>query len=88
MNEAVSFGLKRMGDIFILSIPLSPKILWSVWFLALCAFVFVSWVLVHHWGYYGVKENRKVFAKTIYFVGGIGAIIVSALFITAFSFIS
>ena len=87
MNEGISFGIKRIGDVFKISVPISPSVLWATWFILLCAFLFVSWALVHHWGYYGVKEYRKVFAKTIYFVGGIGAMILLAIFIGAYSFI-
>jgi hypothetical protein len=86
-NELISFGFKKVGDMFVLSVPIAPSVLWALWFLLLCSFCCVSWMLVHHWGYYGVKENRKVFAKTLYFVGGIGGLLLLAIFIGAYSFI-
>ena len=86
MNDA-SFGFKKIGDVFVLSFPFNPAVLWFVWMLLVIAFITVSWILVHHWGYYGVKENRKVFAKTIYFIGGIAGLLLLSLVITGFNFV-
>ncbi len=70
----------------VLDIPLNvpDSFLWIVFLIALIIFGGFSWILVHHWGYYGVKGNKKVFAKSLYFIGGIIFIILAIIFIGAY----
>lgn len=71
----------------ILEIPLniSVNFLWAVFIFAILIFSLFSWILVHHWGYYGVKGNNKIFAKSLYFIGSIISIILAFVFIGAYS---
>ena len=68
-----------------MNLPISASILWGIWGILVLIFICVSWMLVHHWGYYGIRENRKVFVKSIYFIGGIGILLLGALLLGAFS---
>lgn len=54
-----------------LVIPVHPGILFLIFLISLSVFISVTWVLFHHWNYYGVKNNRRVIAKSIYFIGGL-----------------
>jgi hypothetical protein len=69
----------------VVNLPVSASILWGIWGILVLIFICVSWMLVHHWGYYGIRENRKVFVKSIYFIGGIGILLLGALLLGAFS---
>lgn len=70
----------------VLEIPLNVPVgfLWIIFLIVIFIFGVISWILVHHWGYYGVKGNRKVFAKSLYFIGSIIFIILSIIFIGAY----
>jgi len=46
-------------------------------FLVAAAFIF-SLVLIHHWGYYGIKNNKKIFAKSLFFAGTIFLLVIAA----------
>lgn len=59
--------MERLASEFIVK----SNVLWSVFGIALIVFVVMSMVFVYHWQYYGVKGNHRVFAKGLYFVGGI-----------------
>ncbi len=50
-------------------IPLSQEAMYSFLGGALLIVVIGIAVLVHHWGYYGIKGNKKVGIKTVFFVG-------------------
>ena len=79
--------LTKPAPDLILSIPITPGILWIVWVVILIIFGTVSWILMHHWKYYGVAGNNRIFAKALYFVGGIAMLIIMALLIGAYSVI-
>lgn len=74
-----------LGD-KVLEIPLNVPVnfLWIVFLISLLIFGGLSWILVHHWGYYGVKGNKRIFAKSLYFVGGIIFIVIALLLIGAY----
>jgi hypothetical protein len=55
-------------------------IIWTGFLFLTAAFLGFSLVLIHHWGYYGIKNNKKVFAKSLYFVGAILMLIIVAIF--------
>ena len=68
-------------------IDISSGFLWSIFLLILVVVAIFSWILVHHWGYYGIKGNNKIFAKSLYFIG-IGIFItISILLLGSYSFI-
>jgi len=53
-----------------LTIPLSisPSILWLVFLIVIVLHISLSWIFVHHWGYYGVKNNERIFVKSLFFI--------------------
>jgi ABC-type amino acid transport system permease subunit len=68
-------------------LPISAGLLWMVFLFAVVCFAVVSWAFVHHWKYYGIQGNNRVFIKSMFFVLGIGLLILTALFIGAYSII-
>lgn len=71
----------------VISLPITSAILWFIWLVMVIIFIVVSWMLHHHWKYYGVKGNHRIFAKALYFVIGITILIVLAIFIGAYGVI-
>jgi hypothetical protein len=51
------------------AINIPTGVLWALFLIVVVVVSIISWILVHHWGYYGIKGNNKVFAKSLYFVG-------------------
>jgi len=51
-------------------------ILWTGFLFLIAGFLGFSLILIHHWGYYGIKNNKKVFAKGLYFVGAVFLLII------------
>jgi hypothetical protein len=51
-----------------LNLSISPDFMWGILAIGLLLFLIISFVLSYHWRYYGVKDNPKVFAKTIYWM--------------------
>jgi divalent metal cation (Fe/Co/Zn/Cd) transporter len=49
-----------------LNIPV--EFLWFVLALALIFFIIMSFIFRYHWKEYGVYDNPKVFAKTLYWI--------------------
>lgn len=45
------------------------EVLWTGFLFLIAGSIAFSLVLLHHWGYYGIKNNRKIFAKGLYFAG-------------------
>jgi hypothetical protein len=76
-----SGGLKPV----IINIP--SDVLWGVFVIALIIFSMISWILVHHWNYYGIKGNNKIFAKSLYFIGAITILVISVLLMGSYDFL-
>jgi len=79
--------LANQAPDLIIPLPITPSILWIVWVVILIIYATVSWVLMHHWKYYGVVGNNRIFAKGLYFVGGIAFLVVMAILIGAYTVI-
>jgi len=45
------------------------SLLWTIFLFLIVGSITFSMVLMHHWGYYGIKGNKKIFAKSLYFAG-------------------
>jgi hypothetical protein len=73
-------------DVF-LSLPITPGILWVVFLIALVLFGIVSWMFVHHWRYYGIADNNRIFIQGLYFVIGTTLFVLMGIFIGTYSFI-
>lgn len=79
--------MEKQASDLIISVPITPGVLWIAWVVILVAYITISWVLMHHWKYYGVAGNNRIFAKGLYFVGGISLLVVMVLLIGAYSVI-
>ncbi len=42
-------------------------------------------ILLHHWGYYGIKGNKKVGMKSIFFFGLVVFVLTAITFIALYS---
>ncbi len=77
-----------VGDTAVtIPLPVSAGFLWVTFLLVVVCFAVVSWALVHHWKYYGIAGNNRVFIKSMFFVLGIGLLVLMALFISAYTII-
>lgn len=63
---------------------ISSEFLWIMLFLLGLAVSIFSWILVHHWGYYGIKGNNKIFAKSLYFIGITTFFVISILLLGSY----
>jgi len=50
-------------------IAITENHLWSVFSLLVIFFVISVATLIHHWNYYGIKGEKKIFAKSLYLIG-------------------
>jgi hypothetical protein len=60
---------------FNIPIEITPSHLWTIFSLVIIFFTITVSILMHHWSYYGIKGNRKVFVKSLFFFGSIVMII-------------
>lgn len=73
-------------DVF-LTLPITPGLLWLIFVIACVVFAIISWMFVHHWKYYGIAENNRIFVQGVYFVIGGTLFVLMGLFIGAYTFI-
>lgn len=66
-------------------LPISPGVVWFLFLLAAAVFCAATWIFMHHWSYYGIAGNNRVFAKGVYFFVGIGLLVLMVLFASAYS---
>ncbi|NCS98593.1 hypothetical protein GW764_00215 [Candidatus Parcubacteria bacterium] len=52
----------------IINIPLPPEILWILFAGVVVFFLVMAFILGHHWKYYGIKGNSKVFARALFWI--------------------
>ncbi len=69
------------------AVNVPPEILWTAFFILLLIIGFFSWVLIHHWSYYGIKGNNKIFAKSLYFIGLVTFFVISVLLLGSYDFL-
>lgn len=65
-------------------INIAPEILWLLLAIVLIIFLVMSFILQHHWKYYGIKGNSKVFARALFWVISVFLIFVMLLSILFF----
>lgn len=75
----------RVIEPIMINIP--SGVLWGIFLIVAIIFSIVSWVLVHHWNYYGIKGNNKIFAKSLYFVGAVTILVISVLLMGSYNFL-
>ncbi len=68
-------------------VNISGSFLWIIFLLLLLAIGIFSWILVHHWNYYGIKGNNRVFAKSLYFIGLVTFLVISTLLLGSYELI-
>jgi succinate dehydrogenase/fumarate reductase cytochrome b subunit len=52
-----------------MEIPFSQSFMYGALGSVLFVMVIGVFVLLHHWGYYGIKGNKKIGIKSIFFFG-------------------
>lgn len=52
-----------------LTIPFSQSIMYGIFGTTLLVMIIGIGILIHHWGYYGIKGNKKIGIKSMFFVG-------------------
>jgi hypothetical protein len=57
-----------LNDFTNLSVTISPDLLWGILAIFLLFFITVTIVLQYHWKYYGIKNNPKIFTKSIHWI--------------------
>jgi len=65
-------------------IKIPSELLWGVLSVLLLAFIVITIVLHYHWRYYGIAENPKIFAKTLFWIVSIALILVMTISILIF----
>lgn len=75
-----------MNSDVVINVPISSGFLWSVFFIILVLFGIISWVLIHHWHYYGIEGNKKIFVKSLFFIISIILLIAMVLLIGFYQF--
>lgn len=80
-------GVTRATDAtaIVVPVPITAGMLWILFALILACFIAISWMFLHHWSYYGVDGNNRVFIKGLYFVASIGLLVLAALLISAYA---
>ena len=73
--------LRNFSDI---NIVISPDVLWGILSLFLIFFLAITLTLQHHWKYYGIKDNPKIFTKSIHWLISIILILIMTASILAY----
>jgi len=68
----------------IINIPLAPEILWLMFAGLVSFFLVMTFIFHHHWKYYGIKGNSKVFARALFWVISVFLILLMVLAILFF----
>lgn len=68
----------------IINLNIPSEILWMFLAAILLIFLVMSFIFQHHWEYYGIKDNPKIFAKAVYWIISIFLIIVMLLSVIYF----
>jgi len=71
----------------VVEITVAPELLWFILFLVLLFFIFMTIVFTYHWKHYGVGNNPKIYAQSIYWIVSIILIIIMAGAITFFEYL-
>ena len=64
-----------------------PEFLWFMLAIALLFFISMSFVFHYHWKKYGVEDNPKVFAKSLYWIASFILIIVMVVSLMTFEYL-
>ncbi len=68
-----------ISERIIIDLPIPIEILWLIIGIILVLFFSIALILNHHWKYYGIKNNSKVFAKGLFWVGSFILIMIMVL---------
>jgi uncharacterized membrane protein len=61
-----------------------PDILWGLLAIILLAFITAALMLNHHWKYYGIKDNPKIFAKSLFWIVSFILILIATISLLAY----
>lgn len=68
----------------IINLPLASEVLWLFFAGVLLFFLIMTFIFHHHWKYYGIKGNSKVFARALFWVIAVFLILMMILSILFF----
>jgi len=68
-----------------MEIPFSQPIMYGALGSVLFVMVIGIFILLHHWGYYGIKGNKKVGIKFLFFFGVVFLLMVAVVLIALYS---
>lgn len=67
-----------------INVPFAPEILWLMFAGVVAFFLVMTFIFHHHWKYYGIKGNSKVFARALFWIISVFLILVMVLAILFF----
>ena len=70
----------------VINLPVPESLLWLGLLGAAALFAVVSVVVSHHWSYYGLSSSDREFSSALYYVGGVGLLVVMGLCAAAYGF--
>ena len=76
-----------MKDPFILNLPIHIGYLWFIYGVVVLIYLVMSLVFIHHWKYYGVEGSSQIFAKSLYFIGGLIILIALAVCLGSYNYL-
>ena len=74
-------------EVKIVELPIAPEALWLVVALVLIFFITISMIFTYHWKKYGVDNNPKIFAKSLYWIVSIILIVIMTVAVSAFDYL-
>lgn len=74
-----------MESVFLnFNLVVPPVFLWALLLVFILVFITTSLILHHHWKYYGIGGNPKIFVKTLHWIISICLIILMAIALLAY----
>lgn len=67
-----------------INIPIAPEFLWFLLAIGILFFITIGAILTYHWKKYGLENNPKVFARTLFWIVSTALVFIMALAIIGF----
>jgi len=68
----------------VINIPFPSEVLWFLFAGIVAFFLVMTFIFHHHWKYYGIKGNSKVFARALFWIISVFLILMMILSILFF----
>jgi hypothetical protein len=76
-----------MNTPLVINLPLQSGYLWFAYGIFVLLYLIMSLVFLHHWKYYGVEGSSQIFAKGLYFMGGIVILVALAVCLGSYNYL-